>query len=114
MSATVVIEGLVQERSGKRLNVSVAQRRRTQAGEWETAGYSRFTVWLRDESDHAEVVKGTVVLVQGNLQVQQVEKDGRTFVNAVVSARSVGVVRQTGGTGSQRSQAPAYDASVPF
>ena len=114
MSAFVIAEGLVQERSGKRLNVSVAQCRRTQAGEWETAGYSRFTVWLRDESDHAEVVKGTVVLVQGNLEVRQVEKDGRSFTNVVVSARSVGVVRQTAGTAPERSQAPAYDSSVPF
>jgi len=134
--AQISFEGYVQERNGKMLRVSEEYRQKDQAGQWQSAGYGDFTVWLRDEDASPEVQAGAVVLVVGDLRVRKAEKDGKTFTNLNVSFARVGVTRltnkyqggaqqaqgapNTGGTGSYAApatngaQAGGWDEQAPF
>lgn len=116
--ASIVVEGYVQERRGKMLRISEEYRQKDQAGNWGTAGYGDFTVWLKDDDAQTEVQAGAVVIVSGDLRVSKQEKDGRTFTNLNISFAKVGVTRTTskyqGGDRSQgrAGQPNAGDAGV--
>lgn len=101
-------EGYVQERRGKMLRVSEEYRQKDASGNWGTAGYGDFTVWLKDDNAQPEVQAGAVVLVSGDLRVSRSEKDGRHFTNLNVSFARVGVTRTT----SKYQGAPAPAAAA--
>lgn len=107
--AKISFEAYVNERNGKRLNVSEEYRRKN-GEQWETTGHGRYTVWLKDDQAQPEIQAGTVILVDGTQQVTYSEKDGVKYTNVNVSFAKVGVIRQTkSGGGQQRQSAPASE-----
>lgn len=103
--AEISFEAYVQDRDGKRLRVSEQYRKKNQdTDQWETTGYGDYTVWLRSEDAAPEIGKGSVVLVQGRLQITKTEKSGTTYTNLNVNASAIGLVRQTGSGGASSTQ----------
>lgn len=113
-------EGYVHERRGKMVRVSEEYRQKDASGNWGTAGYGDFTVWLKDDEAQPEIQAGAVVLVSGDLRVSKQEKDGRTFTNLNISFAKVGVTRTTskyqGATVASAPVQPAADSwdASPF
>lgn len=122
--ARVEIEGYVSQdaelrftESGKALlNVSVPhnQRRKNQAGEWESVGdtlWVRFTLWDDDAHRYAELlVKGAHVVVSGIPEVRVWESGDKHGANLEVKFPRVSIVPSKDARNApERPQEPAGD-----
>jgi len=103
--ATITLEGFVSKNPETRnvtghsittVTIPVTKQKKNGSGGYEDDGDP---VWYTAEfwdahgdAVAAQVTKGQLVTVAGNLEVQVREKDGKTYVNTVVTFPTIGVI----------------------
>lgn len=108
--ADITIEGYVQERAGRRMRVTETHRRKNRdTGEWEDAGRTNYTCWLRKDDQQPEIQAGAVVLVSGAFSTKESEWKGERRLDLNVNVNSAGVVRLTSKYAGAQPAQPVRD-----
>jgi single-strand DNA-binding protein len=95
------------------VNLAFNSRRKNQAGEWEDDKvlFLRAEAWRETAEAMAELSKGALVVVTGDVETEQwTTKDGEKRSAAKLNLRGIGrVLQEQGAARATRSPAPADD-----
>jgi len=94
------------------VGLAVNDRRKNQAGEWvEETTFVDVTMWGRTAEVAGEYLsKGSPILIEGRLKLEQWEKDGQKRSKLSVVCERMQMVGSKGGGGGGRGQNQSYDS----
>ncbi|HZN32813.1 MAG TPA: single-stranded DNA-binding protein [Pirellulaceae bacterium] len=94
------------------VGLAVNDRRKNQAGEWvEETTFVDVTMWGRTAEVAGEYLsKGSPILIEGRLKLEQWEKDGQKRSKLSVVCERMQMVGSKGGGGGGRGQNQNYDS----
>jgi hypothetical protein len=101
--AQITFKGFISKVAPKYVLVSESNRKKNEAGEWETVGYNNYWVWIPREQQGETFSEKTLVEITGRFQTEQKEKDGKVYTNLYVSADSIQVAQKANFGGAAAS-----------
>src|SRR5262245_36782295 len=98
------------------VGLAVNDRRKNQAGEWvEETTFVDVTMWGRTAEVAGEYLsKGSPILIEGRLKLEQWEKDGQKRSKLSVVCERMQMVGSKGGGGGGRGQNQNYDSGADY
>lgn len=101
--AQISFKGFISKVAPTYLLISESNRKKNEAGEYETTGYNNYWVWIPKEQRGETFAEKTLVEVSGRFQTELKEKDGKNYTNLYVNADTISVAQKSNFGGAAAS-----------